>query len=489
MSKETKKDYEILSAYLDGEVSLEQIQNIEKKLASSEDLRNKLEELKKLKQLTASSFEPLPESPYFETVLSQKIRGIKKWKHNLKVFAPAYGLGILAIIVILLLKFNPNILNNAFDSQNTNLAGLYSNNLKPLLFATDLSNEDIFNFAFYKQLPLDNNNNQYLQIGTDEAGKEYFEIKKNNFERRKNNLEKFSLALGLNEVQKNEVDSIIKAYADELQEQILVNDKNTLAVSQNLFDYNRALAADLLTFAAKANKNKFGKIMPAGLSFVSKNITPIVIKEIRTKNSGSTHQFVFFNEDTIFTEPYTVNKQKLKAEIKYFKERAKKDSNIFKSYSVNIKIDSNISRIKTYKYFKDSLVVLSDSNSYQIKVHVFPDLKIKLPNMDSLVIELDKARENFKEFSYSFPKNFPKFKGKFKFNLSDSTKEIEFNFKKLEIDSILENNFKMLNSLKSKSWYQYKFNDDSVKVYLDKMPKMFKKYQWFNRDEELKKLK
>ena len=489
MSNKSNKDYEFLSAYFDGEVSLEQKHEIENKLASSADLRNKLKELKELKKLTNLSFKPIPESPYFESVLNQKIKENKKRRHNLRIFAPAYGFGILTIIVILLLKFNTNILNNVFDNRNTNIAGLYNSNLKPLLFATDLSNEDIFNFAFYKQLPLDNNNKQYLQLGTDESGKEYFEIKWNNFERRKNNLEKFSLALELNAEQKNEVDSIIKVYAEELQEQILVNDKNTLAVSQNLFNYNRALTADLLTFAAKANKNEFIKIMPAGLTVVNNKTTPIIIKEIRIKNSGSTHQYVFFNEDTIFTESYTIDKEKFKKEIKLFKERAKKNAKIFKSYSINILIDSNVAKIKTKKYWNDSLIFFLDSNSFHIKVPVVPHFNIKLPYMDSLIIELDKARENFKEFSFSFPKKFPKFKENFNFNFSDSIRDFNFNIQKFEIDSIMKHNFILLDSLHSKKWYQYKFNDDSIKIFLNKMSKMFKKFQWFDRNEEIKNLK
>ncbi|MCH8325663.1 MAG: hypothetical protein IIB83_03740 [Bacteroidetes bacterium] len=487
MSNKLKKEYELLSAYLDGEVSLEQEQEIKNKLASSTDLRNKLKELEKLKKLTKLSFKQIPESPYFESVLNQKIKENKKRRHKLRFFAPAYGLAILTIIVILLLKFYPNILNNTLDNQPINIAGLYNSNLKPLLYTSNLSNEDIFNFAFYKLLPLDNNNKQYLLLSTDESGNEYFEIKKNNYNRRKNNLAKFAFALGLNDEQKNEVNSIIKVYRDELQEQILVNDKNTLALSQNLFDYNRALTADLLTFAAKANKIEFKKIIPAGLTVVNNKTTPIIINEIRIKNSGSTHQYVFFNEDTIFTELYTIDKEKFKKEIKIFKERVKENVKIFKNYSINIIIDSNVAKIKMKKYWNDGLVVFLDSNSFHVKLPVIPHFKIKLPYMDSLIIELDKARENFKEFSFSFPKNFPNFKGHF--NFSDSIKDFNFDIHKLKIDSIMKNNFFLMDSLHSKNWYEYKFNDDSLKIILNKIPKMFNKFQWFNGDKEIKMLK
>jgi len=487
MSKKINKEYELLSAYLDREVSSEQINEIEKKLSLSSELREKLSELIQLKKITNSSFGSTPESHYFESVLTQKINEDKKIRKRIKSFVPVYGLFALAIIIILLLKINPNVLDNSLINRNTNYSVLYNNNLKPLLFAANLSNEDIFNFAFYKQLPLGNNNKQYLQLGMDEEGKEYFEIKKNPLKLYKNNLEKFTLALNLNENQKSEVDSIIKVYAVELQEQILVNDKNTLAVSQSLFDYNRALAADLLTFAAKANKNSFRKIMPAGLTIVNSKTTPTVIKEIKAKSSNSTHNFVFFSDDTIYTKQYTVDKEKIKNEIKFYNENANGKVNKFVKYEVNINVDTNFAKIRKHKYYNDSLYILFDSNSFNVKVHVLPDITIDLPNMDSIIIDLDKARENFKDFSYYFQKNYSK--NKFKYDFPDSLKKYELKIEKIEVDSILKHTFNQLDSLKSKNYFKFNFNKDSLNYIIEKAPKIFKNYKWFDQEDEVKRLK
>jgi len=489
MKKNINNNYELLSAYLDGEVSSEQIKEIENKLSESSLLRDKLAELKRLKEITNSSYSPPPESHYFETVLNQKINEERKFRRRLKSFMPAYGLFALAIIVILLLKIEPIVFDNSIHNRDARYAGTYNNNLKPLLFAANLSNEDIFNFAFYKMLPLDNKNKQYLQLGTDKEGKEYFEIKKDPLQIQKNNLEKFTLALGLNEEQKLEVDSIIKVYADELQEQILVNDKNTLAVSQNLFDYNRALAAELLTFAAKANKSSFRKIMPAGLTIVENKSTPIVIKEIKSKSSSPTHNFVFFNNDSIFTKPYTVDKEKIKNEIKFYNANRNSQVNEFINYEVNVNLDSNLAKIKKYKYFNDSLFVLFDSNSFNIKVHVLPKVDIDFPNMDSIFIELDKARENFNEFSFHFQKNLPKIKGNIKFKYSDSLHNYLYDIEKIEVDSILENTFKQLDSLKIKNNFNFQFNNDSLDILIKKLPELYKNNEWFDNKNEVKKLK
>ena len=65
MSK-NQKYFELLSAYLDKELSDEEISKIEKLLSRSEELRNEFAELKRVKNLT-NKIERLPESPYLES--------------------------------------------------------------------------------------------------------------------------------------------------------------------------------------------------------------------------------------------------------------------------------------------------------------------------------------------------------------------------------------------------------------------------------------
>ena len=48
--------YEMLSAYIDGELSDEEIKSLEEELKFSKELQDKLNELKRIKQLTVSSF-------------------------------------------------------------------------------------------------------------------------------------------------------------------------------------------------------------------------------------------------------------------------------------------------------------------------------------------------------------------------------------------------------------------------------------------------
>ena len=86
---------------------------------------------------------------------------------NLKLtkWIPAAALLFLTIGLMILLKFNPNFINHLVEEQKSNIAGFYKQNLKPLLYAANLTNEDIFNFAVHQQLPLDSTNQQMLKLG------------------------------------------------------------------------------------------------------------------------------------------------------------------------------------------------------------------------------------------------------------------------------------------------------------------------------------
>jgi hypothetical protein len=116
------KDIELLSAYLDGELSPDEIKQVEEKLSYRSELREKLSELQKVKDLTKSSLKNIPEAPYFETRLFSYLEG-KSYRHKLKQWSPIVGFTALTVIIMLLLKFNPNFIQNIFEEQKLNLAG------------------------------------------------------------------------------------------------------------------------------------------------------------------------------------------------------------------------------------------------------------------------------------------------------------------------------------------------------------------------------
>ncbi len=67
--KKHMMDKELLSAYIDGELSPSEKKLIEEKIKSSLELQKELSDLKRLKELTSSSLDRISESPFFETRL------------------------------------------------------------------------------------------------------------------------------------------------------------------------------------------------------------------------------------------------------------------------------------------------------------------------------------------------------------------------------------------------------------------------------------
>ena len=176
--KKLHNDFEFLSAYIDDELTAGEKANVEEKLLSSKELQNKLNELKRIKELTFSSIKRIEENPYFETRLNAALNVNKPHRNRIKKWYPAIGFSIIAIFLMVILKFNPGIIDEMVEQQKTNLSGFYTENLKPLLLTAGFTNEDIFNFALSKQLPLDKSNSKYLLLGSKPNGDNYFEIKK-----------------------------------------------------------------------------------------------------------------------------------------------------------------------------------------------------------------------------------------------------------------------------------------------------------------------
>ncbi len=402
--KSLNTKYEILSAYIDGELSSAEAKELEEKIKFSKELREKLEELRQIKKLTVSSVKRLPEAPYFETRLAANLNHKGRVRDKLRGWTPAIGFTALAVVLMIFLKFNPGVIDRLVEEQKTNLAGFYQENLKPLFYASDLSNEDVFNFAFTRQLPLDKSNGQYLKLGSDSSGKEFFEIKTSEDSNNGNNLEKFVSRLKLNSRQRQQVDSILESYAEDLQTQVLVNDKNTVAINPNLWNYNKAIVADIMSFARDANKVEFNKIIPAGyFAYDNPDVRTIVNKVKDNKDN----KYIFFTPDTIFSENYEFDNKKFKEEMAKAKEEMKKGmkeaENSMKNLKINLKLDSSLVRLKSDPAWGKNFKVYIDSNICRVHISKLDIPDIHFPDFDSISAQVEEAMRNIPPIIIDMP--------------------------------------------------------------------------------------
>ena len=121
MSNDTM-NRELLSAYLDDELSQSEKSEVEKLLQTSLELRKQLGNLRKIKQLT-QQVKRIPESPFFETRLMAAIEGEKVETKRVSRWLPVTALAIVTIAVMVILKFNPDFVDQLWNQQKEANAG------------------------------------------------------------------------------------------------------------------------------------------------------------------------------------------------------------------------------------------------------------------------------------------------------------------------------------------------------------------------------
>ncbi|HEY6626026.1 MAG TPA: hypothetical protein VIZ21_03650 [Ignavibacteriaceae bacterium] len=432
--KKDLQNMELLSAYLDDELSQSEKGEVEKLLATSLELQKKLEDLKKVKQL-GNRVKRVPESPFFETRLMAAIEGQKNETSGIKRWIPAAALAVVTIIIMIVLKFNPGILDKMWEDQKVAIAGFYKENLQPVLLAANLTNEDVFNFAFNNELPLDNTRQQYLLLGYDDSGKEFFEIRSSHQRVERESYNEFISAMNLDVEQKQIVDSIIGSYSKALESQVLVNEKNTIAINPNLWNLRKAIFADLLVASEKLNKTKFDRIVPAGITNAEK---VIVINTLEKLKNTSGDQYIFVTPDSIFSESYQFDSKLYEKEMRELEKQIQLNEEKVEQFTLNMRYDS------TYKYLtaahnEHSFRIVVDSNICRVDLPVPEVPEIPIPGMATINPLVEQATNNIHFYAYKIPKiEKTKTEIKIEYYNDDSVYSYVVDYNMLNMDSLAE---------------------------------------------------
>jgi len=387
---------EQLSAYTDDELQKHEKDLLEDKLIASPELRAEAEANQKLKENLAS-LKRLPNDEYFTTRLMEKIKSEKK---SDKFFSflkkPVVAFGIISISMMGILKFYPNFFPTFISKQKSTILDFYTQNMKPFIYVADLSSDDIFNFAFNNNLPLNKEDRQMLQLQRDTNGNEFVEVKyAGAVQAAVYNLPQFVKSLNLTKSQKMTVDSILLSYADDISSHILVNEKNTVAVNPRIWNYHNAIRSDLLSYVASVNKDISHKIMPAGFP---ENTTASVRSLPKFESEDGDTYFVFC-PDTIFSQKLHVNKNQMKVEIQKFKNelnRQGKEENKLKRYKIDVKVFPNEFAAS------QEMHVIIDSNICRVQIPREIAMQNFLPNFDSVNDAFDLAFDQLRNLNFNF---------------------------------------------------------------------------------------
>lgn len=461
--KDKNKERKLISAYLDGELSPKEKIALEEKIKTSLELQKDLADLKKIKELTLSSKQTLPDSPYFETRLLAEINSKHSKLGKISKWIPALSFGALTVALIVILSFNPEFINKLIEEQKSTIAGFYKENLQPLLFAADLTNEDVFNFALYEELPLDNSDKQYLKLGYDAEGKEYFEIKSSDEKKNSANLKNFIAALNLDEKEQDQIDSIISSYGEKISSQILIsNNDNAVAISPNVWDVRKAILADIVSFAKRHAGENFTKVVPVGkIEFNEKDL--VWVDEVRSRKSN---RYIVFTPDSIFEENFEFDMKKFELDMrKLEKEMAKLEKEKEKEFSFQIWFDSSLSNLNKFadKKKEKNFQVFVDKNNSNVTVRMerIEVPRIVLPNFDSLALVISDATKNLHRIIPNVT-NAPQ--------MQVNTRNYHYNYENREqrqgrsvnLDSLIHEQLKSVDSLNEEQSNFFQFFNDST---------------------------
>ncbi len=301
---------------------------------------------------------------------------------NFKKFLPYIILFLLTIALMFFFKYNKRDISRIIEAGKNNLLSVVKN-LKPLLFETEINNEDVFNFALYQSIPLDKEKNKILLISKDEPDNNIYEIKPAYYNQQTKNYDTFTKLLGLNEKQKAEADSILSSYKKEIYSSVFVNDKSTIAVNPGLPVLQQAVLADLISFAQKIDETRFKELFPNDYKFYNnKKISNMIVSAKQIPNneyiliSPDTVARTYFNWDQEKFNKHLVDIEKSKSTghppiSKYdfsfdvMPEKAKNKHSVTAESDYSFKLDSNLFKVVIHA---ETINGLSDLISDTIRV-------------------------------------------------------------------------------------------------------------------------
>jgi hypothetical protein len=354
-------------------------------------------------------------------------------------------------------RHNKRIIGHMFEEGKNNILSFYSHNLKPLLFQTKISEEDVFNFALYRSLPLDKEKNKVLFISNDEPGNQVFEIKPAVYNPNTQNYNTFVRYLGMNKIEKAKSDSVLNSYKDKIYSYILVSGEKAFAVNPQITDIQQAVLADLITFAHTVNEKKCTEIFKDKFNWSDKQ---------RLKNVIASGKEVT-RTDYLLITPDTVARTHLKFDQKKLDKQLKElNSSNSRLDAIKDRIDFNFKFDPVAHNVVPNNMALPKDLSFKIDPNLF---KIVIPSgainglskliEDTVRFKLNEAANQLKKLSISFGKIKPMIKGH---SNSAATQNPDVDFNIINPYEIVNKTLEMLSTGSVKGWEEFGKKIDSL---------------------------
>ena len=218
-------------------------------------------------------------------------------KKKITSYLPWIGLIVLTLGLMILFKLT----DQGYDtlkSKGENILAKYTKGLSPLYSKTDLSDEDVFNFALYNKLPIDKENKKVLSLESDSYKNEKLQVltTESNFDT--DNYNSFKEKLRLNEKESDRIDSLLRSYKNDLYATILQSEEDVVAIDPKIAMLHKALSSEIYDFAI----NRMNSSNDAGSD---KQIVSNYAKEFKENHNsekvGIPKEFIVLTPDTAFS--------------------------------------------------------------------------------------------------------------------------------------------------------------------------------------------
>lgn len=317
-------------------------------------------------------------------------------KENLRKWLPALLLLVLTVVLMISFKNKRLNLGSLLEEGKTNLASFYTQNMKPLFFRTEITNSDVFDFALRKNIYLDKEQKKVLKLETAPSGEEFFTLQNSNSLETKSYYLNFVSRLDLSQKEKEELDSILSSYKNDIYLSVLYNDKNTLAVDPNISILRQAIVLDIAKLVKNLKKKSIDQFLPF---YHPLEDSPIIYTAVDKIRKSEINNYIFFTPDTVFEYECEFNKSGYKADL----ETTKDDLRELRVKLKDLKIDIHTGK-KEIQTRGDSLkrIVLKfsiDSNRSKVTIPKNFLINFKIPELDSLSEKMNSFSLDFRDSS------------------------------------------------------------------------------------------
>ncbi|MEW6506620.1 MAG: hypothetical protein AB1432_02615 [Bacteroidota bacterium] len=321
-----------------------------------------------------------------------------KFSELTKKYMPLAGIILLTLLLMIFFRFDKRNINGLIEEGKNNLAALYAKNLKPLFVSTEITNEDVFNFAIYQSLPIDKESNKLLLVSNEGKDNRVFEFKPAAYNPFTNNYERFVDYLELTSEQRLKVDSILGTYKKEIYLSVLKSDKNAIAINPQLSNLQKAALADLIAFSEKINKDKTLQLLTLGDNIFN-------VEQLRsyaaTAKEILDNEYIFITPDTVFRTEFKIDTRGIEKLSNIDLNKHIVANNIKDNFKIEFKLD-NHKKVKEKKRINPEAEIYHHVDSSIVKI-VIPLPKISSEHYsqinDSIKINLEKAADRLKMLS------------------------------------------------------------------------------------------